>query len=67
MTTEERFERIENELTVIVQAQHGIVESQRIQAETLSQSGFNNASDYRTSSLAGDQRLDRGNLSTSYV
>jgi hypothetical protein len=37
MTTEERFERIENELAVIVQAQHGIVESQRIQAETLSQ------------------------------
>jgi len=37
MTTEERFERIENELAVIVQAQHGIVESQRIQAETLNQ------------------------------
>jgi hypothetical protein len=37
MTTEERFERIEIELAVIVAAQHGIVESQRIQAETLSQ------------------------------
>jgi hypothetical protein len=37
VTTEERFERIENELAVIVQAQHGIVEAQRIQAETLGQ------------------------------
>jgi len=37
MTTEERFERIEIELAVIVQAQHGIVESRRIQSETLSQ------------------------------
>ena len=37
MTAEERFERIENELAVIVQAQHGIVEAQRIQAETLGQ------------------------------
>jgi hypothetical protein len=37
MTTEERFERIENELAVIVQAQHGIVESPRVQAETLNQ------------------------------
>jgi hypothetical protein len=37
MRAEERFERIENELALIVLAQRGIVESQRIQAETLSQ------------------------------
>lgn len=37
VTTEARFERIESELALIVQVQHGIAWSQRIQAETLSQ------------------------------